>query len=95
LNGRGRNGDSGKRLYECREHPCIHVVIDRRKGIFKVFIEDYDRIIPLSFEELVKAWTIVSGEALGKKLREARNNEVDYLARKYLEAEPVEVEIEY
>ncbi len=89
------NGDSRKHMYECREHPCIHVVIDKRKGIFKVFVEDYDRIIPLSLEELMKAWTIVSSEALDKRLREARDKEIDYLARKYLEAEPVEVEIEY
>ena len=77
-----------KRVYNCPEPPCIHVVVDERKGIFKVFVEDYDLIIPIPVEEVSRACK--SLEELGYTGREAYGDEVDYLARKYLDAEPKE-----
>ena len=74
--------------YRCPEPPCIHVVYDRRRGIFKVFLEDYDGlIIPIPLNTLKKACDSVRAM---KGLREASGDEVDYLARRYLEAEPKE-----
>ncbi len=75
--------------YTCPDPPCIHVILDEKKRLLKVFVEDYDRIIPIPVEELSKACNKL-GEALYVEPREAYGEEVDYLARKYLEAEPIE-----
>ena len=78
-----------KTVYQCPEPPCIHIVVDERRRVFKVFIEDYDMIIPIPVEELSKACNRLRGI---EKLREAYGDEVDYLARRYLEAEPREAD---
>lgn len=78
-----------KEVYTCPEPPCIHVIVDERKGIFKVFVEDYDTIIPIPVEELSKACRSLD-EGLHRVNREAYGSEVDYLARKYLNAKPKE-----
>jgi hypothetical protein len=77
-----------KPVYKCRNPPCIHIVRDERKGFYKVFLEDYDGlIIPIPYEELKRVCRrLEEVEVAG--LREASGDEVDYLARKYLDAEP-------
>ncbi len=84
----GRRGV--KTSYRCDEPPCIHVVIDERRGIYKVFVEDYDRIIPISTQELARACNMLTSSISRGRLREADEGETDFLARRYLEAEPVE-----
>jgi len=88
---RGRqNGRPPSWRYKCTNPPCIHVVVDSRRGIFKVFLEDYDGlVIPIPLQALRRACSALS-EVSG--LREASGDEVDYLARRYLEAEPKEEE---
>ncbi len=86
----GRRKPQGPRRYRCTDPPCLHIVIDERRGIFKIFLEDYDGlIIPIPVNTLKRACSSLS-ETEG--LREALDDEVDYLARKYLEAEPKEEE---
>jgi len=76
--------------YKCPEPPCIHLVFDRRRGIYKVFLEDYDGlIIPIPLKVLMKACKAIKTV---ENMREASGEEVDYLARRYLEAEPKEGE---
>jgi hypothetical protein len=76
--------------YRCPEPPCIHVVLDKRRGIYKVFLEDYDGlIIPIPLKVLKKACEDIKAV---ENLREASGEEIDYLARRYLEAEPKEEE---
>ncbi|MCE4602328.1 MAG: hypothetical protein F7C08_03750 [Desulfurococcales archaeon] len=84
-----RDKKRSKKVYNCLEPPCIHVVVDERKGIFKVFVEDYDLIIPIPIEEISRACRSLE-EELGHASREAYGDEVDYLARKYLDARPKE-----
>ncbi|MCE4624838.1 MAG: hypothetical protein F7C35_03120 [Desulfurococcales archaeon] len=91
-----RRGRAAKPVYKCEEPPCIHVVIDTHKKRFKVFIEDlYDDSIivtPISAETLMKACEKLR-EALEGGFREASTtDEVDDLARKYLNVSPIEEE---
>ena len=83
--------EKGKLNYRCHEPPCIHIVVDEERKVFKVFLEDYDRIIPIPIEILVRACTSLKMIG-GGEYREADGDEVDFLARKYLNAEPVEEE---
>ncbi len=80
--------------YECREPPCIHVVVDERRKIFKIFVEDYDIIIPVPFEKAVEACRKIRivEELASQGYKEAYGDETDYLARRYLKAEPSEEE---
>jgi len=92
-----RNAGKGSPLpkdYECSEPPCVHVVVDERRKIFKIFIEDYDIIIPLPFEKAVEACRKISvvEELASQGYREAHGDDTDYLARRYLKAEPSEEE---
>lgn len=83
-----RSWGRARRTYKCGEPPCIHIVVDERKNLFKIFLEDYDGlIIPIPLEAMQRACSSLK-EAEG--LREAWGDEIDYLARKYLEAEPKE-----
>ncbi len=76
--------------YECENPPCIHVVVDNDKKVFAVFVEDWEgNILLIRSEEIVKAFNAIS-DALAKGFREADPQQADYLARKYLDAEPVE-----
>ncbi len=79
-----------KTVYRCDNPPCIHIVVDERRGIYKVFVEDYDRIIPIPGKELAKACSKLASSVSRGRLREATEGETDFLARRYLEAEPVE-----
>ncbi len=73
--------------FVCDNPPCIHVVIDERRRIFKAFIEDLTDegpiFIPLALPELKKACERLN-LALEAGMREATVDETDYLARKYL-----------
>ncbi|WP_460123653.1 hypothetical protein [Stetteria hydrogenophila] len=80
------------REYRCDEPPCIHVVLDERKKMVQVFFEDEEYITPIPADKLLKACEELR-EALNKKYREASGSEVDELARKYLNATPVEEEV--
>ena len=75
--------------YRCKKPPCVHVVIDDRRKIFKVFIEDYDYIIPIEISKIIKTCKLIETDPRLKRYREALEDEIDYLARRYLEAEPL------
>ncbi|MEB3817037.1 MAG: hypothetical protein LRS46_03750 [Desulfurococcales archaeon] len=76
----------GGEPYKCGNPPCLHVVLDRRRRIFKIFLEDYDGlVIPVPLQEIKRVCSRLR-ELSG--FREASGEEIDYLARKYLEAEP-------
>ncbi|BAN90739.1 hypothetical protein [Aeropyrum camini] len=86
-----------EKSYRCDNPPCIHVVVDSRRKIFKIFLEDYNLIAPIPFERAIAACEdIKSLKSLAENegFREAVDEEVDMLARKYLGAEPFEEEIE-
>ncbi len=90
--GRRDGGRKGKRAYTCIEPPCIYVVVDERRKIYKVFVEESDgSIVSIPVEKLRGAcrdlaWVLEEG------FREADPNETDFLARKYLHATPAEEE---
>ncbi|RLG77784.1 MAG: hypothetical protein DRO12_01175 [Thermoprotei archaeon] len=76
--------------YICDEPPCIHVVSDEERRIYAVFVEDWDgNILPVPSRELEKAIKKLS-ELIKRGFREASANDLSYLAKRYLEAEPVE-----
>ncbi len=78
-----------KRRVEEQEPPCIHVVYDRKRRIYAVFFEDTTGdIIPLESQKLVKAFEKLKKVVLDG-YREAQGDEIDYLAKTYLGAEPV------
>lgn len=81
--------------YKCEQPPCIHVVFDNKKKLFKIFVEDYNIIIPVPLEKALEACQLIAraGElADNEGYREAWGDDIDYLARKYLNAEPTEEE---
>ncbi len=80
------------KVYRCDEPPCIHVVFDERKRILQVLFEDKEYIIPVPVKVLLKACEDLK-RALEMGGREASGIEVDELARKYLNATPVEEEV--
>ncbi len=85
--------DRGKpESYKCRDPPCIHIVFDDRRKLFRVFIEDYDYIIPIDLSKLKKICEMLAEDHRLKRYREASYEEEEYLARKYLEAAPIEEE---
>lgn len=77
-----------KKRYPCPEPPCIHVVFDERRKIFRVFIEDqYEGgetiVTTIPADRLRRACAELRGvEEMG--YREADDNETDFLARRYL-----------
>ncbi len=75
--------------YKCEKPPCVHIVVDDRRKIFKVFIEDYDYIMPIEISKIIKACKLIESDPRLKRYREALDDEIDYLARRYLEAEPL------
>lgn len=76
--------------YECENPPCIHVVTDKDQRIFAVFVEDWDgNIIFVRAEDILKAADMIK-QLIDDNYREAEASQVDYLARRYLNAEPVE-----
>jgi len=79
-----------RKSYECEEPPCIHVVIDYPSRVFAVFLETSDgEVVYIPFSRLEKAYEEAK-ELLRRRFREARGDEVDRLAREFLEAEPIE-----
>ncbi|BAF34814.1 hypothetical protein APE_2021a [Aeropyrum pernix K1] len=86
-----------EKSYRCDNPPCIHVVVDSRRKIFKVFLEDYNVIAPIPFDKVIAACEDVKtlkNLVENEGFREAEAEDVDMLARKYLGAEPYEEEIE-
>lgn len=81
------------KVYRCDEPPCIHVVIDERKRLVQVFFEDEEYITPVPLKVLLRACEDIK-KAMGLGAREASGAEVDELARKYLDATPVEEVVE-
>ena len=88
----GRGGRAQRDPYRCESYPCIHIVFDDRRKIFRIFVEDYDYIMPIDVSELREACRILESDPRLKRYREARGEEEDYLARKYLGAEPLSEE---
>jgi hypothetical protein len=86
----GKKG--GLPRYECEELPCIHVVIDPPRKRYAVFIEyedgDYIRI---PAERVLEAAKRIE-ELRRRRWREASDEEIDEIAEKYLEAEPLREE---
>jgi len=74
---------------ECDELPCIHVVHDVRRKRIAVFMETSDGVVYLPLDKLVKACEKVS-ELKRLHYREASGYEIDDMARKYLDLEPIE-----
>lgn len=74
---------------ECEEPPCIHVIYDWKRRIYRVFIEYLEDegpvYMPLRSEELREAYKDVY-LLLGEGFREAGPEETDFLARRYLGA---------
>ena len=90
---RGKGGGQGG--YSCPDPPCIHLVVDERRRLVKAFFEDGEYITPLPLSVLRRACRELARlESSGGRLREAEGSDVDYLARRYLEASPVEEEEE-
>ncbi len=80
------------RSYECEEPPCLHVVVDYPRKLFAVFLETSDgEIVYIPLERLEKAYREAT-ELARRHFREARGEEIDRLARDFLEAEPIEDE---
>ncbi len=76
--------------YECENPPCIHVVVDDAQRIFAVFVEDWEgNILLIRADEVVKAAERIK-HLIDNEYREASPNQADYLARHYLNAEPIE-----
>lgn len=77
------------RVRECENPPCLHVIYDYRRRIYKVFVEyledDEPIYMPLRSEELREAYKDVY-LLLGEGFREADSDETDFLARRYLGA---------
>lgn len=83
-----------QRRYECRDPPCLHVVIDERRKIYAVFVElDEENIYQVGARELEKACRLLE-EIRGRRFREAGLDETDYLATRYLGASPAPEEYE-
>ncbi len=78
--------------YECRNPPCLHVVVDYRRKLFAIYLETSDgELIHIPFDRVEKAYQKASS-LLSKRFREATGKDIDYLAQEYLEAEPIEFE---
>jgi len=76
--------------YECREPPCIHVVVDYPRRLLAVFLETGDgEIIHIPLGRLLEACS-EAGELARRRFREAQGAEIDRLAADYLGAEPLE-----
>ena len=75
---------SGK--YECSNPPCVHVVVDWPRRRFAVFVEDAEgSLLYIPADRVVKACRELDS-LLRKRVREAKNDEIDDLADKYLNA---------
>ena len=92
----GRERSAAGGVVRCEDPPCIHVIVDHRRKAFKIFIEDYEVIAPVPLKVAREACSKLEElERLVKRgYREAEGEEVDFLARRYLEAEPYEEEVE-
>ncbi len=79
-------------LYECSSYPCFHVVADHRHKKLAVYLELSDGdIIYIPLNEFIKAYETLS-KYIKKHYSEAIGREIDYLASKFLGAEPLEEE---
>ena len=75
--------------FECDELPCIHVVSDVRRKRIAVFVETSDGVVYMPLKKIVDACSRIA-ELQRIHYREADYHEIDELARKYLDLEPVE-----
>ena len=75
--------------FECDELPCIYVVHDVRRKRIAVFIETSDGTVYMPLKKFEHACARVS-ELRRMHYKEASYHEVDELARKYLDLEPVD-----
>lgn len=76
--------------YECKKYPCIHVVVDYSKKIYALFLETSDGdIIHVPASEVIVAADKVL-ELSKARFREARGDEVDWLAEEKLGAMRIE-----
>lgn len=79
-----------KKKYECETPPCIHVIPDYQKKKYAVFFEDDEgNVIYIESSKVKKAYEeLIDLEK--KRFKEAKGDEIDYIARTYLEVEPIE-----
>lgn len=83
---------AGGEAYECREPPCLHVVVDYRRKRFAVFLETADGdLIYVPAERVREAYARIA-ELERRRFREASGDEVDEIAADILGALPVEEE---
>jgi len=84
--------DRKRRGYHCPDPPCIHVVYDERRRIYRVFIEESDNIVvSIPASKLESACNDLQW-VKSRGFREADMAETDFLARRYLGARPEEEE---
>ncbi len=78
------------RAYHCEYPPCIHVVYDERRKIYRVFIEfDDENIYTFDEEQVLGACSLIEW-LKNEGYRLADEAESDFLARRYLGANPAE-----
>ena len=78
--------------YECSNPPCLHVVVDFSRRFFAVFLETSGgELVYIPLERLEKAYNTVRA-LLSARFREARGDEIDYLAYEKLGAVEVSEE---
>jgi hypothetical protein len=78
--------------YECKNPPCLHVVVDYRRKRFAVFLETSDGdLIYIPSDRVEEAYKRII-ELRSRRFREAEGDEVDEIASDILGALPVEEE---
>jgi len=89
----GRRRKERRPRFACDEPPCIYVVFDDRRKIYKVFVEETgDYIIAIPTRKISGACALLE-ELTREGYREATlDHEIDYLARRYLKVKPAAVE---
>jgi len=89
----GRRKREKRPRFYCDDPPCIYVVFDDKRKIYKVFIEESgDYIIAIPTKKISGACALLE-ELAREGYREAMlDNEIDFLARKYLKVKPAEEE---
>ncbi len=76
--------------YECADPPCLHVVVDYPRKRLAVFLETSDGdIIYVPLGKLMEACRAAS-ELTKRRFREAKGDEIDELAERYLGAVKLE-----
>jgi len=91
----GRRRRERRPRFVCDDPPCIYVVFDDRRKLYKVFIEESDGVVVAIPTRKMSGACALLEELTREGYREAvLDNDIDFLARRYLKVEPVEEENE-